>query len=580
MGRSGRSGSSAACRGARLCGVAAAVGLCLWLTGPAGAIVSSGQGLDINSFIGADRFYDAGYTGSLSVIANIEGGHIWNLHETLTHVSTFLHSPIAGGPDVGEFDTHTTRVGQVLGGRGGEDYQMGIAPDADLWSGAIATEYPSAPSNPSFNYSLESLLYPYETAMRDGVGGRTADVVNSSWGLNSQLNTSGWEYVTAVIDTLAWENGSTVVIAAGNKGPVANSVIAPATGHNVITVGALGDGSGTPPYQSVAAFSGRGPADYRDGSNGQIIANARAVVDIVAPGHALTLAKYGGTTGSNSGGSDPTGGATDQYYTYQNGTSFAAPLVAGGAALLTDVGYDLYGGAEAIDGRVIKSVLLNSAAKPAGWNNGQTLEGGVITTTQALDYAMGAGALDLDRAFDQYTAGTADLPGLAAGGADVAAIGWDYGQVVNGLSSDYYIADELIGQTAMNVTLSWFMQRTYFDTDMNSFFDVAFDDLNVEVWQTVGHTPTTLVAESATLYNTTEHLSFHLPADGYYMVRVVWAGEHFDVLGVADEDLYGLAWSATAMPLPGDMNGDGVTNLLDINPFVLAITDPLLYEQS
>src|SRR4051812_46729982 len=39
-----------------------------------------------NQVVGATRFYDAGYTGTRALMANIEAGYIWNGHETLSHV--------------------------------------------------------------------------------------------------------------------------------------------------------------------------------------------------------------------------------------------------------------------------------------------------------------------------------------------------------------------------------------------------------------------------------------------------------------------------------------------------------------
>jgi hypothetical protein len=42
------------------------------------------SGMSINSFVGATKFYDNGYTGAGTVVANIEAGHAWNGHETLS----------------------------------------------------------------------------------------------------------------------------------------------------------------------------------------------------------------------------------------------------------------------------------------------------------------------------------------------------------------------------------------------------------------------------------------------------------------------------------------------------------------
>src|SRR3954471_21593934 len=82
-----------------------------------------------NQVVGATRFYAAGYTGTRSLMANIEAGYIWNGHETLSHVGLI---PTDGA--LGEFDRHATVVGMIMGGRlGGAspgEYQRGIAPDA------------------------------------------------------------------------------------------------------------------------------------------------------------------------------------------------------------------------------------------------------------------------------------------------------------------------------------------------------------------------------------------------------------------------------------------------------------------
>ena len=98
-------------------------------------------GTNINTLLGADAFYSQGYTGTNAVIANIEAGHIWSGHETLTHVQQIPNHPSA----LNEFDRHATWVGMILGGRrGGANpgaYQEGMAPDAQLYSGAMATQW-------------------------------------------------------------------------------------------------------------------------------------------------------------------------------------------------------------------------------------------------------------------------------------------------------------------------------------------------------------------------------------------------------------------------------------------------------
>ena len=158
-------------------------------------------------------------------------------------------------------------------------------------------------------------------------------------------------------------------------------------------------------------------------------------MDITAPGTNLYSAYYGGQTGGNAphlpgSPAGPPGGPAS-YSLGRAGTSYAAPIVAGGAALLDDVSYATALPATSRDARVIKANLLNSADKTVGWTNGQADDGfGVIRTTQSLDWALGAGQVNLDTAFDQYTAGTQDVPGL--GGGNVQTIGWDYATIAAG----------------------------------------------------------------------------------------------------------------------------------------------------
>src|SRR5688500_8530602 len=115
------------------------------LPAQAAAVVSSNgganapyTGINVNTFLGADRFYASGYTGSRAVVGNVEGGHAWNGHESLRHVTVFVDDPAAPRPN-GDFDRHATAVSMLIGGRPGGanpgEWQRGIAHGAQLWSG-------------------------------------------------------------------------------------------------------------------------------------------------------------------------------------------------------------------------------------------------------------------------------------------------------------------------------------------------------------------------------------------------------------------------------------------------------------
>ena len=251
------------------------------------------SGTDINAFLGAGTFYDQGYTGTNAVIANIELGHIWSGHETLTHVQQIPNNPAA----LNEFDRHATFVGMILGGRrGGANpgaYQEGMAPNAQLYSGAIATQWSGPRLADNFNTSNEVIFDQYRRAFATGVNaaGRRADVINSSWASTDNSNGSG--PLAIGLDGFANADPHTLfVVAAGNDGPGPDKVRSPAVAYNNMSVAALGPSA---PYNRPATFSSGGPNDYADPVHGTAN-DARQGVDIAAPGQNFSLAWYGGET--------------------------------------------------------------------------------------------------------------------------------------------------------------------------------------------------------------------------------------------------------------------------------------------
>ena len=520
---------------------------------PAWAIVNSSTGTSIADLIGAGTFYNQGYTGTRAVAINVEAGYGWASHESLTHVSQFFDARpafVAGGfaseaLALGSVDFHATWMAHALGGRGATTTQRGIAYGATLWEGAIATSFVSGTT--SFNWGRSiAFSYPYSQSLITGRSGRTADVVNSSWGY---ADGTGSDIFTVALDGITRASARTTVFAAGNNGGNTSLFWGSPGGYNAIIVGALAASGNN--YNSVASFSSRGPVPYSD-PLGNFVPNARARVDIVAPGENITLARYGGATGGNTGGGDPTGGAINQYQGGVFGTSEASAIVAGGATLLNDVAYDRYAGnARSHDGEVIKAVLLNSARKISGWSNAQAVGGdGVLRTTQALDYVSGAGALDLDTAFVQFTAGTNDLAGN--GGGSINLLGWDYGVLAQNGSSNYSFTQMLHAGAKLNATLNWYVGRTWLGATLDGNIngsDDYFTNLALQVWRLDAPGGAALVAESDAAYLNTEHLSFLLASDGLYQLRVAWNGERYDFGGNASQS-FGLAWLAADVPEP------------------------------
>ena len=471
-----------------------------------------------------------------TIVANIEGGHIWSGHQSLGHVRQFVNDTtvqdVDKNPLTPEYDRHATGVGSVLGGRIAGDGPLTCP--IELHSGAVATKWDGNAYSGRFATTPRAVVTAYEAFFG------FADVINSSWG---GADPTGVSFASLITDGFANQHPrTTFVVSAGNAGPAPNTVGGPGSGYNNITVGAL-QKSGSDLYDRVASFSSRGPHDYWDPFNGTI-AGVRADVDLVAPGTHLTAAYYGGQTGGNHPAlpGSVANDAPNAYKSNIRGTSFAAPIVASGTAQLIDASkntQDMADNPYARDARVVKSVLLNSADKIPGWNNGQIPHpngsGGVLTT-QALDWASGAGAFHLGRAYEQYIlAGTRDVPGL--GGGTVASTGWDYGLVNHQRTNVYHIGEILPASTVLTVTVNWFRDRT-FTPGIWMAAELGHADLDLIVRDTITNQ---VVAESISTYNVVEHLSFTLPTRSKYQIEVNYAGNLF---GTTRKGEYGLAWSA------------------------------------
>ena len=526
-----------------------------------------GQTFDINTFLGADRYYDhtTPITGQSTISSNLEAGFFWNGHETLQHVATTTTNFVAdsvsswGGASIdAKYDRHATWAAMLIGGRdtvsGNQVLSQGIAPGTDLRSAAIASNWVSPAYALSFNLTLDSVLTPYEQTF--GV----ADVVNSSYGFTDP---DGTDDLSIVMDAYCFQNPfATYVVSAGNSGPSANTVGSPGSDYNAITVGALSPANA---FDVAAGFSSRAPQDfgYRTASNQTVtVAGVRAAVDVSAPGFSLVAAFYGGGNNTSLANSSDQGSNPAAYSNGISGTSFAAPLVAGGASLVASAAKTLptlSGNPAAAQSVVVKALLLNGAAKTTGWDNGQqTVTVGSDTflrTTQSLDWATGTGRINLDATFDLQVNGQTDVPGTGSGDlGDVVRTGWDYGAAIVGTTNDYVIAEPLLGGTTFTATLTWLRNR-FFDSANRTFADRAQADLDLSVWAVDGSDNfTSLIASSESLYNTVEHLSFTLPVTGSYGLRIGYPLNTFDnTIGNVWGDVnnpqdYAVSWQAVPEP--------------------------------
>ncbi|MFN5756307.1 MAG: S8 family peptidase [Planctomycetia bacterium] len=533
----------------------------LLLTGPYNP-VTGGNFQFVNELVGGSYFYSRGYAGELSIIGNVEAGFVWGGHEVFNRVGLPIGPAVErqiSAPGVtGQLDFHATMVGHVLAGTGyvaasgtnpgGYTYVgIGMAPYARLWSGAIATAYSTSTSSIGSFETTPASMIPVYRQFFQGISGTAADVINSSFGGGDPSST---EPESLAIDALAFQNPNvTFVASAGNSDTAA--VSAPGNVYNGITVGSVGGTN----FRTPSDVSSRGAVDFYNPMTSTTVTGVRAAVDIAAPGELNVLAAYLGPTGGlaplTSITQDPS--PTDQYFINQDGTSFASPTVAGGVALMKDAAKDLRWlvPGTALDSRVIKSVLMATADRTEGWNNGQSLVGGVLRTTQALDWAAGAGALDLAAAGLTYLEGnTIDVGGL--GGGAIGLKGWDYGSVGINAANDYTFTSTVSAPTELQVSLNWFTQGT-FSNSTGTGTRSAFANLDLQVWSLANGGFNSLIAESTSLYNNSEFLRFTLPGTGQYGLRVLSPGMIYDATAATSpvtSETYGLAWNMVIVPEP------------------------------
>ena len=468
--------------------------------------------------VNAEAMWNAGYNGSGVAIGVIDLFQASATHPALAPNLLGSHNFVNGAD---WFSAHAT---EVAGAAVSVDATYpGVAPGAGFWTAQTVKR--------SFLTTARDQTIAAETfgqglGFIEDAGGNAPEVITMSIGIGGTDN--GADQWSLALDHIVSTNGRIITVAAGNSGPTTDTISGiPPAAYNIITVGATG-GTGalaSEDYSNVAYYSSRGPT-----------ADGRAKPDIVAPGSLIHLPALGGAW------ADP------------SGTSFATPMVAGGAALLVDMGQTL---GYNTDPKVIKSVLLNSADKLTGWSH---------TSTQPLDYNQGAGQMDLQQALAQYSPGEND-PGTVPG------IGWDLHEV-NGTLENMYALDAIVpaGET-ITATLAW---NRIVTTNSENIETVIYtldhlDNLDLFVYDE--NDLTTPLASSVSTIDNVEHIVFTTPTTGRYVLGVDITGG-----GAGDLESYALAWSASAALLLGDMNGDGALTLDDVSAFILAVIDRPLYD--
>lgn len=185
--------------------------------------------------------------------------------------------------------SHGTAVAGIIASN--NKRYMGVAPEATIYNYKVLAARKSLNSD-DFGGSLA-----IQQALEDG-----AHIANCSWGTGKAGNGTSRE---ARACNEAWTLGMTIVKSAGNKGPKAKTLTSPADADGIIVVGST-DQKGS----SVQTYSSRGPTP-----------KGKVRPHLVAPGGTRSKGLTSCLTGGGFGNCG-------------NGTSYAAPHIAGVLALL------------------------------------------------------------------------------------------------------------------------------------------------------------------------------------------------------------------------------------------------------
>jgi serine protease AprX len=190
--------------------------------------------------------------------------------------------------------------------------QLGVAPDARLLALKLAT------TDGSTDISQVIAALDWVTQHRND-NGMNVRVINLSFGTES---TQSYELdpLAAAVEN-AWHHGIVVVVSAGNDGNAA-PLTDPAVDPYIIAVGALSYGSATDGYTrpDVASFSNGG--------------NAARHPDLIAPGNSIVSLRDPGSFVDVNHPSGLVAGDSSGRLFRGSGTSQAAAVVSGAAALL------------------------------------------------------------------------------------------------------------------------------------------------------------------------------------------------------------------------------------------------------
>jgi len=251
----------------------------------------------VRRIINAQAAYERGYFGENIGVAVLDTGIF--PHSDFGRRITYFLDFIRDRRNIYDDNGHGTHIAGIIGGNGKSSNGrfMGIAPRCHFIIIKILDK--------KGNGNTENVVQAIEWLVRHKEAYKIR-IVNISIGMVLQAESQERARLLKAVE-YAWDHNLVVVAAAGNNGPIENSVTVPGISRKIITVGCYDDDKEQIGRSMLKPeYSGRGPTDH-----------CIVKPELVVPGTNVTSC-------ANQPG----------MYTKKSGTSMAAPMVSGSIALL------------------------------------------------------------------------------------------------------------------------------------------------------------------------------------------------------------------------------------------------------
>lgn len=255
----------------------------------------------VRKMLHAEELHRAGITGKNVAVCILDSG-ICGHPDYADRILAFRDF-INGKKQYYDDASHGSHVSGIIGGDGrcSNGRYCGIAPGCRL----IHLKVLDRMGQGSLSNILSGIRWAIEHKDQYNIR-----VMNLSAGTANEEEDENARLLVKSVEA-AWDAGIAVVVAAGNMGPVPQSITVPGNSRKVITVGSSDQFRYVPTGTANSNYSGCGPTK-----------ECICKPEIVAPGTGIV--------------SCATSWRKGRYYSIKSGTSMAAPAIAGSIALLLE----------------------------------------------------------------------------------------------------------------------------------------------------------------------------------------------------------------------------------------------------